>query len=43
MVGRGKPGQLLEPADERLRIAHAHAYVDAAEESIAGDALPCVR
>jgi len=43
MVWRGKPGQLFEPADERLRIAHAHAHVDTAEESIACDTRPCVR
>ena len=43
MVRRSEPGQLFEPADERLRIAHAHPHVDTAEESIASDAGPRVR
>ena len=29
VVRRGEPRQVLEPADERLRVAHADAHVDA--------------
>ena len=43
MVGSGEPGKIAKPADERLRIAHAHAYVDPAEEGFARQPLPGVR
>ena len=38
MVRCGQVRELLEPADERLRIAHADADVDATEERIAVEA-----
>ncbi len=43
MMRRGEPGQLHEPADERLRVAHADAHVDPPEQSIAGKSRPGLR
>ena len=43
MVRCGKPRQLLEPPDERLRVAHPDPHVDLADEPIAGESRPCLR
>ena len=43
MVRRGEPGKLDEPADERLRVAHADAHVDAPERAVAGESRPRLR